>query len=488
LGFVWTGSWEALTDENGTQSTGSLLVDDCSDLTNWDDDDAVNGVSSQTTFQGRQVFKFDSGASGAGTYARRSQDVGSFAAGAAITIRVYIDDIGATTDVDHFQIQFGDGTNFVKVRFGSDGMFVYDGGSWVEIDTDIVSADTWQEWTFDADSSFATMSIYLDGTLQEAGVDITNTEGNTDGDLIIAQNGQTTSNRITYVDLIRVSDGGTETGDSFSDGTETSNACFGQSGDITWTKRTDEKQTDIQGVPGYAYKFKAAVALDSSVTVTALKVHAPMGTVANIWNNEWTPPTGCYVLVDSAHTDYMAYVNNTIESQYMDLSLVDQNDKIYIGFAKRVSKIIFWMASDGMNTNAVNLTSVKYHDAAGAATTVGTVTDTTSAPAGDLFGQKGYFSWVPPAETAEKRTIIAGDEIPMYWYEIVVSAALVDPTYVYHIQGVPVPESIDPSRGVFAFKRRCWQIAPRNKENMVRYSAQDLPNTDASGEQPLQLW
>jgi hypothetical protein len=492
LGFYWTGSWVAFTDENGTQSTGNLLVDDCSSLTNWDDDDAVNGVSSQTTFQGRQVFKFDSGASGAGTWAKRSQDVGSFANGGTVTMRIYIEDIGATTDVDHFQLQFGDGTNFVKIRMGSDGMFVYDGGSWVEIDTDIVSADTWQEWTFDADSSFATMNIYLDGTLQESGVDITNTEGNTDGDVIIAQNGQTTANRITYVDLIRVSDGGTETGDSFSDGTETSNACFGQSGDISWTKRTDEEQTTIESVPGYAYKFKAGVALDSSVTVTALKVHAPMGTVANIWNNQYVPPTGCYVLVSSVHTDYMAYVNNTVESQYMDLSGIDENDKIYIGFPQRVKKILFWMASDGQNTNNVSLTSVKYFNAAGAATSVGTVSDTTETGTA-MFSQKGYFSWSPPAENAEKRTIIGGDEVPMFWYEIVIDDALVDPTYVYYIQGVPVTESIDPARGVFAFKRRAWQIAPRNKENMVRYSAQELPNTFngsdsgyiAFGERPL---
>jgi hypothetical protein len=110
-----------------------------------------------------------------------------------------------------------------------------------------------------------------------------------------------------------------------------------------------------------------------------------------------------------------------------------------------------------------------------------------------MFSQKGYFSWVAPAVTAEKRTTIAGDEIPMFWYEIVVDAALDDPTYVYYIRGVPMTESIDPARGVFAFKRRAWQIAPRNLENKVRYSAQDLPNTwngsdsgyIAFGERPL---
>jgi hypothetical protein len=90
-------------------------------------------------------------------------------------------------------------------------------------------------------------------------------------------------------------------------------------------------------------------------------------------------------------------------------------------------------------------------------------------------------------------TKIGGDVTPMYWYKIVVSAALDDPTYVYYIRGVPIPKAPDPCRGCFAFKRRAWQIGPRNKENMVRFSAQDLPNVwngpdsghIAMGERPL---
>jgi hypothetical protein len=41
---------------------------------------------------------------------------------------------------------------------------------------------------------------------------------------------------------------------------------------------------------------------------------------------------------------------------------------------------------------------------------------------------------------------------------------------------VPTPKDPDPSYGVFAYKRRAWQIAPHNRENQVRFSAQDLPN------------
>jgi hypothetical protein len=37
-------------------------------------------------------------------------------------------------------------------------------------------------------------------------------------------------------------------------------------------------------------------------------------------------------------------------------------------------------------------------------------------------------------------------------------------------------EDPDYSYGVFAYKRRAWQIAPKGEENALRYSAQDLPN------------
>jgi hypothetical protein len=200
-----------------------------------------------------------------------------------------------------------------------------------------------------------------------------------------------------------------------------------------------------------------------------------MASVKSVWDGFYEFVSGCYVNDGTDNTDYTAYVNNVVESQFMDLSGVTTTDKIYIGFPTRVNKIIFHMAADGKNTSNVSLTAVKYHNASGAATTVGTVTDTTETGT-SMFSQKGYMSWADPGWQNEKMTVIGGDLTPMYWYEITVDAALVDPTYVYYIQGVPIPRDPDPSYGVFAFKRRAWQIAPRNKENQVRFSAQDLPN------------
>lgn len=492
FGFVWTGSWEQMTDTTGTQSDGSLLTDDMSDLTNWVDEDAVNGVSSQVAFQGRQTMKLDSGAAAAGTFAQRQQDMGSFAAGCSITIRVYCDAIGTRANNDHFKLTIEDGTNMCVISFASDGLEVYDGASWNEVGTDLVVQDTWQEWTFVIASDFSTVDVYLAGSLEQAAQDCSYANAGNDGEFTISQFGVTTSNRITYVDVVRVGDGDTETGDGFSDGTESSNACFGKSGDITWTARSDEVKTDIQGVPGYAYKFMPAVALDSSVTVTALTVHSPMTSVKNMWDGMYEPPTGCYVYDGTDHTDYVAYVNSPVEAQYMDLSGITTTDKIYVGFVQRVNKIFFFPTTDGKNGSNVSITAVKYFNTAGTATSVGTVTDTTETN-NSTFSQKGYLSWSDPGWQNEKMTTVGGDDVPMFWYEITVDAQLDSKTNIYSIQGVPIPKDPDPSYGVFAFKRRAWQIAPKNKENMVRYSAANLPTVwngndsgyMAFGERPL---
>ncbi len=493
--YVWIGSWQLLHPYGGIFSDGSWDEHDGSDFTGWQDDDSGNGVSSLVTFDGFTCFKLDNGSAGAGNDAERSHDPqggGSWPDDMSWTIRIYHAALGTLADGDGFEFVADDGSSQHTLMFCTDGLFAWDGAAFNEVGTDIVEVATWQTWTIVSDFGPDTMSIYLEGVLVESGIDVSQNAVNA-AKMRYRSNGDTTANRITYVNTTVCGTGTVNwNDDQFVDGTDSGGATMAQTGDITWLVRTDEVKTDVQGIPGYAYKLKVLTALDSSVTITGLSVHAPMGPVANIWNSQWEPPTGCYLNDGTDNTDYTAYVNNTVESQYMDLSGVTTTDKIYIGFVVRVNKILFWPAAVGKNTNNVAITAVKYHNAAGVATTVGTVTDTTTT-ASKLFSQHGYFSWVAPGEASEKMTIIGGDNTPMFWYEITIDAALVDPTFIYYIRGVPVTKDPDPSRGVFAYKRRVWQIAPRNLENKVRYSAQDLPNTwngvdsgyMAFGERPL---
>lgn len=495
LAEYWkSGYWTHLKQASYWSNT-TYAEYDCTSLTGWTDSDAGDGASTVASWKGREVFKLHAGTAGAGNYAKQSKDVGTFSDNVAISLLVYFDDIGTLANNDAVQLLVEESGARLRVKFATDGCYVYDGASYNEVGTDLVVEDEWQLWTFVCDFSTpasATCDVYLNGTQVGTGEDCSETGSFTDGLIAITQQGETTANQVSYVDHICVGDALDTTGNALVDGTASSGDSLGQSGDITWTAPGDESKTDIQATPGYAYRFGWSTALDASVTITGLTAHSPMAPVANIWDGMYEPPTGCYVYDGTDHTDYMAYVNNIVESQYMDLSGVTTTDKIYVGFVQRVNKIIFYPAADGKNTNDVSVTAVKYHNASGTATSVGTVTDTTETSS-KMFSQKGYMSWADPGWQNEKMTTIGGDDTPMYWYEITVDAALVDPTYIYYIRGVPLPKDPDPSYGVFAYKRRAWQIAPRNKENMVRYSAANLPNVwngsdsgyIAFGERPL---
>jgi hypothetical protein len=494
-GFCWNGAWSRLVGAGVVESDGSFGTEDGTTLGTWDDDDQGDGATTEVTYDGYTSIKMDSGSVDFENRAVISKDFGTFGNTVTVTIRMYHDKIGIRDpDGDAVKLDIMHADSGCFIYFASDGMFINDGVSWNEVGTNIVDEDTWTTWTFVVDFSVAAtanVDVYKDNVEVALAVDCSNVGAQTSGDIAITCYGNTAANDITYIDDIKVG-AGLVASDGFVDGTLQDDATIGKSGDLTWTLRTDEVLTDIQGVPGFAYKFQPKKTLDNPTSITGISVHAPMGPVRSVWHGLYEFVSGCYVNDGTDNTDYTAYVNNGVESQYMDLTDVTTTDKIYVGFPTRVNKIIFRPAAEGKNTNNVSVTAVKYHNAAGVATTVGTVIDTTET-SDKMFSQKGYMSWADPGWQNEKMTIIGGDLTPMYWYEITVDAALVDPTYIFHIQGVSIPRDPDPCYGVFAYKRRAWQVAPRNRENQVRFSAQDLPNVwegpDAGyvefGERPL---
>ncbi len=476
LFYIWNGAWTVLLGGGDNQSNASLGNYRGDDLTDWSDGDGGDGASTQVTFDNKSTFKFDSG-SGAGNYAARDNTTMTTTnVRCVVTARIYLDLVGTQADNDSFQLTIinTDGDQYCGILFCSDGLFAYDGAAWNEVGTDLTSLDTWETWTFDWDMVAETVDIYLEGVSVASDVDVSRVGGFVANEIKFQQNGPVTANQIAYVDWVTIGIDLVD-GDDLVDGTYNAAATLNQSGDITWTARTDEVQTDVQGVPGFAYKMAYSVVLSNPTSVTGLNAHSPIGSVQSVWDGFYEFVSGCYVNDGTDNTDYTAYVNNIVEGQYMDLSLVDAGDIIYVGFPTRVNKIIFHPASNGKNTGNVSINSIKYHNTEGAATTVGSFTDTMETN-NATFSQKGYLAWGDVGWQNEKMTVIGGDLTPMYWYEIIVDAALDDPTYIYHIQGVPIPKDPDPAYGVFAYKRRAWQIAPRNKENTVRFSAQDLPN------------
>lgn len=189
----------------------SFLDEDCSDISDWADQDADTGESTQVTFDSKSCFKFDSGASTASPYARRAIDVGDFGDRVVISLSLHFDAIGTLANSDLFEIYVVNADVRAIIRFASDGLFIYDGAANNEVGTNIVVQDTWQEWTFDIDfttPASATVDVYLDGSLVGDGIDCsdTGTFAN-DGMVRLTQYGYATANRISYVDWVKVGTG-----------------------------------------------------------------------------------------------------------------------------------------------------------------------------------------------------------------------------------------------------------------------------------------
>lgn len=263
---------------------------------------------------------------------------------------------------------------------------------------------------------------------------------------------------------------------AITDNTETGgDTTLGQSGTVTWTVATDEVKTQLQGLPGFAYQITFDAALDASVTVSEISVHAPWNDLKNIWDGMYIGVQGCYTNDGGEWLEYLAQVNSTSTLEFAELGGIDENDEFYIGFAEPCNFIMLSMVNDSKNQANAEISAINYAKNDGTWASVGTVTDTTFDDLNTTLFQNGYWSWVAP--TDEKPRIIAGDLTPWYWYQIVFDDVLTDPTNIYYIQGVPVSKDPDYSYGASAWKRRAWQVAPLFRANAMRYSASNLPNT-----------
>ncbi|MBN1882805.1 MAG: hypothetical protein JW885_11570 [Deltaproteobacteria bacterium] len=192
-----------------TIGQGNVHDDDCSSLTGWTDGD-LSGESTQETFQDRDTFKFTIASIGGGHKAERYRNVGTLEDSFTVQIRTYFNDIGTTGDADNFLLIVDNGTIVLSVRFGTDGMFIYDGAAWNEVGTNIVEEDTWTVWRLVVDGSLSgseTVDLYKDDFLIESGIDCSDASGATDGLVTLRQEGTTTSGVTSYIDFLKISDG-----------------------------------------------------------------------------------------------------------------------------------------------------------------------------------------------------------------------------------------------------------------------------------------
>jgi len=189
-----------------------LLNEPFNNLDDWTDSSG-GGSTSQTTFDGKETLKLDSGPNTGffawGSTVNFMDSVGDI----VIDLEVYADAIGTYADRDRFRLQhsiFTDDTlvSCVKfaVYFASDGLFIYDGANYNEVGTDLVEQNKWQTWRFYVKASkgaTASCDVYLDGKLKESSVDCSDISEDSEV-LALEQSGYTTPNRITYVNHLKI--------------------------------------------------------------------------------------------------------------------------------------------------------------------------------------------------------------------------------------------------------------------------------------------
>jgi len=190
------------------------MDEDCAVITDWTDGDndaggGAGAASTQTTYDGKSCFSFYVSTAGAGTFARRTKSYGDiFRQTTTIEAAIRSNDLGTLANVDYFELlAYFSATLQFRARFATDGLYIYDGTSDVEVGTDIVSTGSWQVWKFEirheADAT-ANCDVYLDNIFQEGNIDCSSTgSGYTAGDIVLTQNAATNNTTQTYLNYLR---------------------------------------------------------------------------------------------------------------------------------------------------------------------------------------------------------------------------------------------------------------------------------------------
>lgn len=202
------------------RSNASLEDEDCSDISDWIDGDTGPTESTQVDNPlggGLSTFKFDTKGSAAGNdYAQRTKNIGSIDSLGnrfVVSLRLYFAALGSLAGIDYLEVAVKRSDMWLRVRFATDGLFVFNGTTYPEIGTDIVKhggSAEWQEWTFDVDVSAgvanAVCDVYLNNILEATDVDCSFEIVATDGLCLLILYGKGTDDRISYVDWFKVGD------------------------------------------------------------------------------------------------------------------------------------------------------------------------------------------------------------------------------------------------------------------------------------------
>ena len=193
-----------------------LLDEDCSDISDWVNDDNINAVS-EVSPAGQ--FRLDGNTAAAANRAQIYRDFGSTPKNYTVELKLYHDSLGARADDDAFYFEVDRSDEQFRVYFNANKVEIRDGANYVEVGTDLVKEGVsaeWQTWRFlvtltDTPGE-GTCDVYLKDSThnwEKVGTaipcSVTNTV--TDGTVYLIQYAITTNDMLTHVDYLKIYDG-----------------------------------------------------------------------------------------------------------------------------------------------------------------------------------------------------------------------------------------------------------------------------------------
>lgn len=192
-----------------------LLNEDCSDISDWIDSDAGNGVS-EVSPAGQ--FRMDGNAADVAGGAYRQRDIGEFPNVFTAEIKLYHDKLGTFANTDYFVFRADKNDVKLIVVYATDGLFVYDGASYNEVGIDLVKhggSAEWQTWRFVIDMTVAadaTVDIYLTDSTHEnekvgSAIDCSVEGAYPEGIVHIVQYCRAVNDQLAHIDYVKITTG-----------------------------------------------------------------------------------------------------------------------------------------------------------------------------------------------------------------------------------------------------------------------------------------
>lgn len=275
-----------------------------------------------------------------------------------------------------------------------------------------------------------------------------------------------------------------------SDGTASSGKTLAQNGAITWTANSSDDPYVVETTTDqlYWYRFTVSANITDGVEVYRCLVYDNCQKITNLSSGILQNPGTVVTKVGTSYETTTTEVTDGDAATTVGLPHpFTTSDSIFVGFAEEVFAIYLQIGSGANQTESSGNAVVKAYDPDNGWQTISTLIDGTSDGT-YAFAQSGYLQWdattITPSKTLLPDLLFTDiAEIPLYWYQITVSAdsALSANEVAGIVQGSTFPEY----KGVAQYHSRAIWWPSTAGAGGVDYSQDGFPHilngTDSGG-------